>query len=223
METLTNISNLVGESLAGVLIKVINFLPNLIIALILIVLGWLFGGILGRAVSHLVHVLKIDSALNKAGLSQMLNGVNFSMAKVLGGLIKWVVILSFLMAATQQVGLDTFAAFFWYIIEYIPNVIVAVMILIASFLLADFVAKIVSGSARAAGVNGRVAGGISRYTIIIVGVLAGLTQLNIASGFMQILFTGLVAALSLALGLAFGLGGRDAAAKALNKLEDHFE
>jgi Conserved TM helix len=222
MNTLTNISNLVGESLAGVLIKVINFLPNLIIAIILIILGWLFGGILGRAAAHLVHVLKIDTALSKAGLSQLLNGVNFSFAKVLGGLIKWIVILSFLMAATQQLGLDTFSAFFWYIIEYIPNVIVAVMILIASFLLADFVAKIVSGSARAADLNGRVAGGIARYSIIIVGVLAGLTQLNIASGFMQILFTGLVAALSLALGLSFGLGGRDAAAKALNKLEDHF-
>ena len=223
MITLQNSTNILGESLTNVIIGIINFLPNLLIAFILALLGWVFGGILGRAVSHLISVLKIDNALKMAGLSQMMNGVNFSVSKILGGIVKWGIIVAFLMAATQQVGLDAFAGFLWIILGYIPNVIVAAMILVSTFLLADFVAGIVSVSAKAAGMRGGVAGAISRYSIIIVGVLAALAQLKIASGFMEILFTGVVASVSLALGLAFGLGGKDAAAKALNKMENHFE
>lgn len=223
MNTLQNSANVLGESLTNVIIGLINFLPNLVIALILAILGWLFGGILGRAVSHLVSILKIDNALKSAGFHQMINGVNFSVSKILGGTVKWGIVIAFLMAATQQVGLDAFAGFLWVILGYIPNVIVAAMILVASFLLADFVAKMVSSSAQAAGVRGGAAGAISRYAIVIVGVLAALAQLKIASGFMEILFTGIVASASLALGLAFGLGGKDAAAKMLNKMENHFE
>ncbi len=223
MNTLQNTANVLGGSLTNVIVGLVNFLPNLLIAAVIAIVGWVCGGILGRAVSHLVSMLKIDSALKSAGLSQMLNGVNFSVAKLLGGIIKWGIIVAFLMAATQQVGLDAFAGFLWIIVGYIPNVVVAAMILIASFLLADFVAKAVSSSAKAAGMSAGVAGAISRYAIIVVGALAALSQLKIASGFTEILFTGLVASVSLALGLAFGLGGRDAAAKMLNKMENHFE
>jgi hypothetical protein len=223
MNTLQNTTNVLGESLTNVIIGLINFLPNILIAILIVIIGWVSGGILGRAVSHLISILKIDNALKLAGLSHMLNGVNFSVSKLLGGTVKWGIIIAFLMAATQQVGLDAFAGFLWVIVGYIPNVIVAAMILVASFLLADFVSKTVSSSAKAAGVNGGIAGAISRYSIVTVGVLAALSQLKIASGFTEILFTGLVAAVSLALGLAFGLGGRDAAAKMLNKMENHFE
>jgi hypothetical protein len=223
MNTLQNSADILGASLTNVILGIINFLPNLVIAIVFALLGWLFGGILGRAVTHLVTVLKVDSALKKAGLNQMLNGVNFSLAKTLGGIVKWGLIIAFLMAATQQVGLDAFAGFLWVILGYIPNVIVAAMILVSTFLLADFVSKIVSSSAQAAGMHGGIAGAISRYAIVSVGILAALAQLKIASGFMEILFTGIIASLSLALGLAFGLGGKDAASKMLSKMENHFE
>ncbi len=223
MNTLTNSVNTLGETLTNVLLGVVSFLPNIIMAVVWVILGFVLGGILGRAAAHLVSILKIDNALKAAGLSQMLNGVNFSLAKFFGGLVKWAIVISFLMMATQQVGLDAFAGMFWQIVAYIPNVIVAAMLLVATFLLADFVAKLVSSSAQAAGVKGSAAAAISRYAIIIVGSIAALAQLKIATGFMEILFMGIVASVSVALGLAFGLGGKDAAARAIAKMEDSFE
>ncbi len=209
-----------GDALAGVVTQVIYFLPSLIIAIVLVIIGFVFGSILGRAVSHLVSILKIDRALDKAGLSKVMHGnMRITVSDILGGLVKWSVIISFLMAATQQLGMDAFAGFLWEILAYIPNVIVAALILVSTFLLADFVGKLVEGSAGAAGMKGGAAGAVAHYAILIVGVLAALAQLKIATGFMEILFTGLVAAISLALGLAFGLGGRDAAGRAIEKVE----
>lgn len=219
MYTLNNTVQTLGASLSNVIVKIASFLPSVVMALVLVLVGWIFGGILGRAAAHLVSLLKVDAALQKAGLSEMINGVKFSVSRSVGGIIKWTIIVAFLMAATQLVQLEAFAGLLWIIISYIPNVLVAALILISSFLLADFVSKLVSGGAKAAGVSHGMAAISSRYAIIIVGILAALSQLKIAGGFMDILFTGVVAALSLALGLAFGLGGRDAAARAIEKME----
>jgi cytochrome c oxidase subunit IV len=223
MNTLTNSANMLGSQLTEVLIGIISFLPNIIMAIIWVVIGFVLGGILGRAAAHLVNLMKIDSALKAAGLNQMLNGVNFSIGKFVGGLIKWTIVVAFLMAAAQQVNLNAFAGMFWQMVAYIPNVIIAAVLLIVSFLLADFVAKLVAHSAQAAGVKGNAASIISRYTIVVVGVVAALSQLGIATSTINILFMGIVASVSLALGLAFGLGGKEVAARTLEKMENSFE
>lgn len=217
--TLTNL----GGSLTSVWHSVITFLPNVIIALVLLLAGWILGGILGRAVMHLVSLLRIDSALQKAGLDNLFNGMHkkVSVARAIGALVRWTIIIAFVIAATEQVGLYAFSGFLYAILSYIPDVLVAGLILIATFLLGNFVGGLVDGSAKVAGVSSGVAGIVARYAIIIVGILAALAQLQIAAGFMQILFTGLVAAISLALGLAFGLGGRDAASRAIEKMKDN--
>jgi hypothetical protein len=223
MYTINNTASALGTSLTEVLMRVIGFIPNLVIALVLVFLGWILGGMLGRLVSHIVNLLRVDNALKAAGVSEVINGVSFSVAKALGALAKWSIIVSFLMAATQIVGLESFTGFFWLILSYIPNVIVAALILVASFLLGDFVAGMVAGGAKAAGVKHVFAALLSKYAIVIVGVLAALAQLKIAPEFMEILFTGVVAAVSLAIGLSFGLGGRDVAGRALEKIEDNWK
>jgi len=219
MNILENTTNALGYSLSNIIIGIISFLPTLLLAFILVMLGFLFGGILGRAVAHLLSILKIDSTLAKMGMKSS----TFSLSKILYVIVKWAIVIAFVMAATDVLGLNQFTNFLQLILAYIPNVIVAALILVSTFLLSDFVAKLVSGSADAAGINGAAAGAISRYSILVVGCLAALAQLHIATGFMEILFTGLVASISLALGLAFGLGGRDAASRAIEKMESHFK
>lgn len=221
--SLSETTNVLGGSLARVLEGIILFLPNLVVAVILVLVGWLFGGILGRAVTHLINLLKVDQTLKKIGLEESMSGMNFNVAKILGGLVKWAIIVAFLMTAAQGVGLESFAAFLWTILGYIPNVIVAAFILIASFVLADFVFKLVSDGSRAAGVKHGAAAVLAKYSIVITGVLAALAQLNIAAGFTEILFTGFVGAVSLAIGLAFGLGGKDTAARMLSRAEKDWE
>jgi hypothetical protein len=108
----------------------------------------------------------------------------------------------------------------------LPQVIVAVLILLVSVVIADAVSKVVVGSAKAAGVrSANFLGTVTRWAIWIFAILAALVQLQIAVSFIQTLFTGVIVALSLAFGLAFGLGGQDAAAKWIEKtrseIRDH--
>ncbi len=107
------------------------------------------------------------------------------------------------------------------VLLYLPQVIVAVLIVILAAILADVVKNIVMGSARAAGVRqAAMAGAVAKWSIWIFATLAALNQLGVASEFWQTLFTGIVVALSLAFGLAFGLGGKEAAARTIEKLRD---
>lgn len=224
MNTLqTTVTNL-GDTLAGVILNIVSFLPSILIALLLVVLGWVIGGILGRAVAHLVSMLKVDSALQKAGIASFYSsvGTKVSVARALGGLVKWAIIIAFVIAATEQVGLHAFSNFLYAILSYIPNVFVAGLILIATFLLADFMWHFFAGSSQAVGVRNTMAAGVAKYAIIVVGVVTALAQLKIATGFMEMLFAGLVGSVALALGLAFGLGGREAAARAIEKIEQNF-
>lgn len=198
------------------------FLPNVILAVVIFVLGWAAGVIIGRAITHVINVLKLDSALNKAGLNTLSQktGVNISVAGFIGGVVKWAMIVAFSVASAEILGLTQITQLLRDILVYIPNVIVAAIALIIAALLGEFVAKLVSHSAQGVGVKGGMAAHVAKWAIIIVGgVFPALTQLRIAQGLVEVLFTGVVFALSLALGLAFGLGGRDAAAKAIEKMK----
>ena len=217
-----NISDIIGQSLVDTSLTLIAFLPHVIIAIIIFVLGWVAGSVIGRAVTHIVNMLRIDKALSHAGVDEMSTrtGVRISVAAFFGGVVKWALIVAFSVAAAEILGLTQITQLLRDILVYIPNVIVAAVALIIATLLGDFVAGLVEHSARGVGMKGRFAAQVAKWAIIIVGgVFPALTQLRIAQGLIEVLFTGVVFALSLALGLAFGLGGRDAAAKALEKMK----
>lgn len=213
----------VGVSLANVLTNIIDYIPQIVIALLLVVLGFVVGDILGRATAHFLHILKLDRALDQAGLDSLSKRAGFgvSISRFVGQLVKWSLVIAFSMMATDMLGLRAFTAFLYKILNYLPNVFVAGLILVATVAAAEFVSRFVDGSVRAAGLHASMAGRLCKYSIIAFGLLASLAQLNVAPEFMQMLFMGIVAAVSLALGLSFGLGGRDAAARCLSKLESN--
>lgn len=212
-----------GTALANTGMTLISFLPSVIIAAIVFMLGWIFGTVLGRAVNHLVSVLRIDQALHKAGFDKLSEraGVRISVAGFLGGIIKWLVVVAGTITAAEILGLTQVTQLLSDIFVYIPQVIIAAIILVISMLLGDFVARIVSHSVKATGIKGEIAAQMSKWAIIIVGgVFPALTQLRIAQGLVEILFTGVVFAAALALGLSFGLGGRDAASRVIEKMKE---
>jgi hypothetical protein len=219
------IFNNLGDSLSGVIINLIDFLPNVLIAILLVFVGWVFGSILGRSVDHLLAISRINKALNSAGIANLskASGLNLSVGKVLNELVKWGVFIAFVVAASETVGLNQFTAFLALILSYIPNVIAAVLILVATILISNFVYKISNGSAKLAGVDHGGVGAVAKYAVLTVGILAALLQLRIASDLMELIFTGLVAAISIATGIAFGLGGKSAAERMISKVEDHFK
>lgn len=203
---------------------VANFVPRFIIALIVFIIGWIIAAALGRVVMQAVRALKVDKALQNLGVEEVMAkaGMRLDAGAFLGGLVKWFFILVFLLAAFDVLGLAGVTEFLRSVVlTYIPQVIVAAFILLAAALLADLAYRVVSGSAKAAGFpSSGFLGGIAKWSIWIFAILAALYQLGIAGAFVQTLFIGFVAMVSLAGGLAFGLGGKDAAARFLEKLRE---
>ncbi len=199
-----------------------EFIPNIIVALIILVIGWLVGAILGKLVKQLLDTLKIDNALKSAGLEEFANrgGFKISAGGFLGWLVKWFVIIVFLVTSLEVLGLSQVNEFLYgTVLLFLPKVIVAVLILFVSVVIAEFVRDVIVGVARTAGIGGaNFLGGVAKWAIWIFAFLAALGQLGVAAAFLQTLFAGFVIALALAFGLSFGLGGRDAAARFLEKL-----
>ena len=200
----------------------IAFLPNVLVAIIIFVLGWLVGSALGRIVSQVVHSLKIDQALKNTGLDAAVERAGFMLdtGAFLGMLVKWFFVVVFLVAALDVLHLTQVNMFLQTVVlSYLPQVIVAVLILLVGAVLAQLARDVVSGAAKAAGMHGAgFVGSVSKWAIWIFAILAALDQLQVATAFVQTLFTGVVVAIALALGLAFGLGGQDAAARYIEKM-----
>ena len=198
------------------------FIPNLVIAIIIFVIGWLIGIGLERVVKQIVDALRVDSALKAAGVDRIVSRAGFELSSgwFLGILVKWFVIIVFLVAALDVLRLEAVNLFLSQVVlGYLPQVIVAVLILLVAAVIADASQRVVAGAARAGGLQGaNFLGNIARWSIWVFAILAALAQLQVATAFLQTLFMGIVIALSLALGLAFGLGGQQAAARYLEHI-----
>ncbi len=221
MESVQTWGEAITLSLLNLWSRFVNFLPALVGAILVFVAGWIVAVALGKVVEHIVKMIKVDDAMEKAGTKARFKkvGVEVNVAKFLGGLVKWFLILVFLMAATDILKLVQVTNFLNSIILYLPNVVVAAVILAVAFLVANFVYAVVKGSTKVAGiVSATLLATVAKWAIVIFGLLAALVQLGIATSLINTLFIGFVAMLALAGGLAFGLGGKDEAALILKKL-----
>lgn len=212
------------QSFYNLLWNVVNFLPNFILAIIILAIGWYLAGWVCWLVEQAVKALRIDHALRTAGVNEVVTraGYNLNSGRFLGELVRWFVILVFLLAALQAMGLAAVTYFLQSIVVgFLPNVIIAVLIILAGAVIADVAQKVVKAAAHAAGVHGAgIAGTVAKWAIWIFAILAAMEQLQIAQGILQTLFTGIVVALALSFGLAFGLGGQQAAANFIEKTRE---
>lgn len=216
-------ADVLTRSFQDLWLGIIAFLPELIVALIIFVLGWLIGAALGRVVSQVIKSIKVDSALKSTGLSEAVERAGFHLdsGAFLGALVKWFFIVVFLVAALDVLGLTQVNIFLQTVVlGYLPQVIVAVLILLVAAVIAEVAAKAVIGAAKAAHVRSAgFAGSVTKWAIWIFAILAALDHLQVASAFVQTLFTGVIVAISLAFGLAFGLGGQEAAARYIDRMK----
>lgn len=215
-------AGLVQGAFLDLWLTVVRYLPSILVAVIVFVLGLVFGAILYRVVVQVVKVLRIDDAMKAAGLESAAkdSGFNLDIGRFLGTLVKWFVVIVFLVAALDVLGLSRVTVFLQQVVLlYLPQVIVAVLILILAAIVAEVAKKLIAGSARATGAHAaNLAGSVAKWAIWTFAILAALSQLNVASEFMQTLFTGLVVALALAFGLSFGLGGKEIAARTIERI-----
>lgn len=201
---------------------VIEYIPNLFVAIIIFVLGWVFGAVLGRVISQLIKSIKIDNILRESGVEDVFTRAGFTLdsGRFVGGLVKWFVVLVFLVASLEILGLNQVTLFLQNVVlGYLPDVMIAVLVLLLAAVIADVMQNLVVGSAKAAKLSSaHFLGNVTKWSIWIFALLAALSQLGVATAFVQTLFTGVVIAFSLAIGLSFGLGGQDAASRYIDKL-----
>ncbi len=214
----------IQQSFQDVWTNFIVYLPSIAAAILIFIIGWVVGAILGRVVAQIIDALKVDNALRSAGFEEAINrgGFRLSAGGLLGGLVKWFVIVVFLMASLEVLGLDLVSVFLREVVlVYLPQVIVAVLVLLIAAVLAEFVKNLVAGAARAADMHSaHFLGSVAKWSIWIFAFLVALAQLGVGAAFVQTLFAGVVVALSLGFGLAFGLGGQEAAARYIEKLRE---
>ena len=200
-------------SFQGLWSGILLFIPNLIVALIILALGWMIGALVGKSITKF-----FETVVQRAGLE--LKASHF-----VGWLLKTSIIIIFLIASFDVLGLVQVTQFLSQVVlGYLPQLVVAVLILLVGVVLGDALEKVVVASSRTAGLtSSAILGKVSKWAIWIFSILVALSQMGIAGAFIQTLFTGLVVAVSLALGLAFGLGGQEAAADAIRKVREEIK
>lgn len=219
--------DIIVSSLQNVANAVAWFLPLIIGSVIVFVVGLVVATALGKTVEQIIKVLKVDSFLSKLAFEQALEraGWKLNSGAFLGGLVRWFIIIAFLLASINILG-DRFkpiSDFLISVLTYLPNVVVAALILIIGALVADFTEKLVRGSVEAVGYKGSIAGIAVRWGIWVFAISAALLQLQIAKELVAIVLTPVVFALALAFGLAFGLGGKGAATDFLDKMRSELK
>ena len=212
------------QSFYNLLWGVVSFIPNFVFAVVIFLIGWFVGVLLGRVVDEAIKAIRVDHALRAAGVEDVMHraGYKLNSGAFLGALVKWFVIIVFLMASLQLLGLAQVTFFLQQIVlSFLPQVIVAVLVLLVAAVVAEVAQGVVAGAARAAGIRSAgFAGTVAKWAIWGFAIIVALSQIGIATAYFQTLFTGLVVALSLAFGLAFGLGGQETAARFLEKTRE---
>lgn len=212
------------RSLQGVWYGVIDFVPNLVIALIIFAIGWVLASLIERLVEAIFKGLKVDPALKSAGLEDVVKraGHNLNSGMFVGALVKWFIIVVFLMASFDVLGLGQVNSFLKDVVTYLPEVIVAVLILMVALIVANVMHRIVVASAKAAHIkSAEILGKVTKWAIWIFAILTALYNLGIAPGLVQTIVMAVFAGAALAIGLAFGLGGKDAAQKIVENTYRH--
>ncbi|MBP9716286.1 MAG: hypothetical protein KBD48_03840 [Candidatus Pacebacteria bacterium] len=215
-------SDVFSGSLQSLWFGFMSFVPSLLGAIILFVIGWVVGSIVSKAISQLFVAIKIDKLFESAGANEVFEkaGLRLNVGGFIGAIFKWFIIVAFMMASLEIMGLTQVNDFLREtVIFYLPKVAIAALVLIIATVIAETMKKVVQASAKAASVkSANMLGTIAHYAIWIFALIIAFSELGIASAFMQILFTGLIAALAISFGLAFGLGGKEAAARAIDNV-----
>jgi hypothetical protein len=213
----------VTNSLAELWVQFISFVPNVIAAVVVFLVGWAIAVAVGRLIEKLLVLVRINAAFESLrGLKRVVEqaGLKLDIAHLVGEIFKWFLIIVSLLAATDILGLVQVSEFLTSVLYYIPNVVIAALILVISVVLANFVYRTVLAAVEAAGfTSGGAIAAISKWSILVFAIFAALLQLNVASQLIQTILTAFFAMVAIAGGLAFGLGGKDLAAKWLAKAE----
>ncbi len=212
--------NLTLETLRTFWLGIVAFLPQIVAALAILIIGWILARILRKITIKFLKLARVDIVAEKAGFEDFLirGGVKYTTVTIVANLLYWFVMFAVILAALNSIGLQAAAELFNRIILYIPNVIVAVLVLMFGALFAKFVYGVSLTYLSNVGISGAdVVSHIAQWAILIFVASVALEQLSIGGQVLVSAFQIAFGAICLALALAFGLGGREWAAHVLEK------
>jgi hypothetical protein len=220
MMYIENWGDAVTSAILNVGTGVLNFIPKLFIALVIFAIGWVLAVLIERLVESVFKAIKVDSLLKSAGLEDVVKRAGYTLNSGLfvGALVKWYVIVVFLIASFDLLDLGQVNNFLQQVLNYLPQVIVAVLILMVAVIVGNAMHRIVVASARAGHVrSAELLGRVTKWSIWIFALLAALYNLGVAPALIQTVVMAVFAGAALALGLAFGLGGKEVAQKLIER------
>lgn len=213
------LSYVVVDPIRAMLITVANFIPTLIAALLILVFGWIFAKIVQKIAHRILQAIKFENLSKKAGVADVLHkgGIELTASELISRLVYWFVMILVLVITVNILGLTVASQLLERLTAYVPRVISALFVLIFGMFLANVVSSIVTTTA----VNTKIPrpdilSGVTKWAILIFATLISLGELGVAAIFVNTTFNIFFGAVCLALALAFGLGGKDVAAKILN-------
>ena len=194
------------------LVAVADYIPAVLGALLLLIVGTFFANAIKKVVISLFESLHISKAVKKTPIEHFLTNADIKekVEVIIGTIVYWLVMLVILQSVVAILGLSSLSLLLATILSYIPRVIAAIVVLFFGVLLAGLVESVVKGALKTIdGGTSRLFGKVASYLAVTVAVMAAISELGIANEFILILFVGFVVALSLGAGLALGLGGQE--------------
>jgi hypothetical protein len=211
----------VRNSLMTLWAEVLSFLPALIGAIVIFIIGLIIASILDRIVERVIYYLRLDVLFRRLGVESYFQraGIKLNVGYFVGRLVYWFMVIAFLLAASDMLGFVAFSGFLNNVLAYIPSVLVGVLIVLAALVAANFLKKLVIVSISGARLShAKGLGALTWWIVFIFGFLTALVQVGVAVAIINTVITGFIAMLAIAGGLAFGLGGREQASRFLTKV-----
>lgn len=213
-----------SERLLGLWQGFIDFIPKLIGAIIIFLIGWLISVAIGKLVAEILKRINFNRIFEKGSWKAALDKaeIKADAAAFIGAIFKWVLMIVFLAAAVEILGFNQLTLFLTQdVLPFLPNVIVAAFIFVIAVIIADILEKIVRAGIEGVKVGyGQVVGAIVKWSIWISAIFAILLQLGIAQDLIKTIIQGIVALIVIAGGIAFGIGGKEVAAEILENLRN---
>lgn len=213
-------------SATNILSSIGSFVPSLLGAIVILVVGFIAANLVDALVTKVLVSVRFNELADRLEVNRFIRntGARLTAAEGVGKIGYWFVLITAFLAAADTLGLKQVAAVLGNILLYIPNVVIAIVIMLAGALLGDFSANIVRGTVRTARVGtANTLSKITRWSIVVFAGLLALEQLGIGTRFIETLFNGVVGALAIALGLSFGLGGQRWAQGVLQEITERGE
>lgn len=225
---------MVVQSWAGILVSsfqtiwsgFITFLPQFLGALIVFFVGLIIANGLGALVAQIIGSVKLDKLLEKLGINRFFEraGWKLNSGAFLGALVKWFVAIIFILASADILKLYGLTSFLSEVLLYIPNIIMAVLIMVAAIVLGNFLRHLVLGTVKSANLySSKLMSAITWWSVLIFGFFAALLQLGLAVSIINTLITGFIAMIAIGGGIAFGLGGKEYATHLIGKFRERVE